>query len=59
MLTIKMTILNSSPRRIFNTTWKNFTNISTNNKMTHNIFIHDTRDVTKPTTLIAKKGNIT
>ena len=45
---------------MFNTIGKDFTIfIKQNNKDgLHNIFIHDTRDVTKPTTLIAKKGNI-
>ncbi len=45
---------------MFNTIGKDFTIfIKQNNKDgLHNIFIHDTRDEKKPTTLIAKKGNI-
>jgi len=45
---------------MFNTIGKDFTIfIKQNNKDgLHNIFIHDTRDETKPTTLIAKKGKI-
>ena len=45
---------------MFNTIGKDFTIfIKQNNKEgLHNIFIHDTRDVNKPTTLIAKKGKI-
>ena len=45
---------------MFNTIGKDFTIfIKQNNKEgLHNIFIHDTRDAKRPTTLIAKKGNI-
>ena len=45
---------------MFNSIGKDFTIfIKQNNKDgLHNIFIHDTRDETKPTTLIAKKGKI-
>jgi lipopolysaccharide export system permease protein len=45
---------------MFNTIGKDFTIfIKQNNKEgLHNIFIHDTRDAQRPTTLIAKKGNI-
>jgi len=45
---------------MFNTIGKDFTIfIKQNNKDgLHNIFIHDTRDENKPTTLIAKKGKI-
>ena len=45
---------------MFNTIGKDFTIfIKQNNKEgLHNIFIHDTRDTKRPTTLIAKKGNI-
>ena len=45
---------------MFNTIGKDFTIfVKQNNKDgLHNIFIHDTRDENKPTTLIAKKGKI-
>ena len=48
-----------SEEGMFNIIGKDFTIfIKQNNKEgLHNIFIHDTRDVNKPTTLIAKKGN--